>query len=75
MRAVHGPHIFFVFGEKKRNNQRWTVFLFEKNQRMFSQKMMRVSMERGLNFDKVEVFFANKPVRIRSGVRVDLEIT
>ena len=42
---------------------------------MFSQKMMRVSMERGLNFDKVEVFFANKPVRIRSGLRVDLEIT
>ena len=74
MRAVHGPHIFF-FGEKKRNNQRWTVFLFEKNQRMFSQKMMRVSMERGLNSDKVEVFFANKPARIRSGLRVDLEIT
>ena len=41
---------------------------------MFSQKMMRVSMERGLNFDKVEVFFANKSVPIRSGLSVDLEI-
>jgi len=41
---------------------------------MFSQKTVRVSGERELIFDKVEVFFANKPVPIRSGLSVDLEI-
>ena len=41
---------------------------------MFSQKTVRVSGERELIFDKVEVFFANKPVLIRSGLSVDLEI-
>ena len=35
---------------------------------------MRVSGERKLIFDKVEVFFANKPVPIRSELSVDLEI-
>ena len=35
---------------------------------------MRVSGERELIFDKVEVFFANKTVSIRSGLSVDLEI-
>ena len=41
---------------------------------MFSQKLVRVSRERGLIFDKVEVYFANKPVPIRFGLSVDLEI-
>ena len=41
---------------------------------MFSQKTVGVSGERELIFDKVEVFFANKPVPIRSGLSVDLEI-
>ena len=41
---------------------------------MFSQKTVRVSGERELIFDKVEVFFANRPVPIRSGLSVDLEI-
>ena len=41
---------------------------------MFSKKTVRVSGEHELIFDKVEVFFANKPVPIRSGPSVDLEI-
>ena len=35
--------------------------------------MLRVSLERGLIFDKVKVFFAKNPEPIRSGLQVDFD--
>ena len=74
LEALYQSLLQAMRSEKKRDNQRCPVFLFEKKLGRFSKKLLRVSLERGLIFDKVKVFFAKKPEPIRSRLRVDLGI-